>query len=45
MFKCTHSKYLFKRLTLYNYNRENNFHEFSAHENIFTTKRANYGNL
>ena len=28
--------------TLYNYIRENNFCAFSAHENIFTTKKANY---
>ena len=28
---------------LYNYIHENNFRAFSAHENIFTTKKANYG--
>ena len=37
------SKYSFGKFTLYNYIRENNFHAFSAHENIFTTKKANYG--
>ena len=34
---------LFKEFTLYNYIRKTNFCAFSAHENIFTTKKTNYG--
>ena len=36
-------KYLFKKFTLYNYIFKNNIHVFSAHNSIFTLKKANYG--
>ena len=33
------SKYLLEKFVLYNYICENNFRAFSAHENIYTTKK------